>query len=153
MDLGHGKSSPINFLQRDPRRASPPPGTICFEVLSASSSPSQPHQYLYQILVETWKGKNISSSESFNLSPRVLLGFLKRRGPESMFPISSRLSLRALCSLLHGGGSDPSVSRGKRGLELGSGLSERKRPSRLEQPTPTPPLIHLTWKRHSSSRD
>lgn len=79
--------------------------------------------------------KNISSSESFNLSPPVLLEFLKHGGPENMFPISSRLSLLAFCSLLHQGGSDPWRLLGTRGLEWGQACQKGRIHGRLEQPT------------------
>ena len=123
MHLGHGKSSPINFLERVLMHPSPPLGTICFEMLPASSSPFQPRRYLYQILVETWKGKNISSSESFNLSLRVLLGFLKHGGPESMFPISS---LCVPCAGFYTKEALTLASLGGEGLEAGVRLVRRE---------------------------
>ena len=123
MHLGHGKSSPINFLERVLMHPSPPLGTICFEMLPASSSPFQPRRYLYQILVETWKGKNISSSESFNLSLRVLLGFLKHGGPESMFPISS---LCVPCAGFYTEEALTLASLGGEGLEAGVRLVRRE---------------------------
>lgn len=102
--------------------------------------PSKPHQYLYQILVETWKGENISSSESFNLSPRVLLGFLKRRGPgEYVFNILQPLSACLLPALLHQGGSDPSVSRGRGVRSWGQACQKGRVHPAWSSPRPVPP--------------
>lgn len=135
---GPGKVDPIHFPGRCLRHPAPPSGAVCLGTLPASSSPLQLHQRLYQILVETWKGKNISRSESFNLSPRVLLRFLKRGGLENVFPISSRLSARAVL---------PSAPRrfwplgslGKRGLEQGQACQKER--GRAALSGPLPPLL------------
>ena len=103
-------------------------------------TPSKPHEYLYQILVETWKGENISSSESFNLSPRVLLGFLKRRGPgEYVFNMLRPLSARLLPALLHQGGSDPGVSRGRGVRSWGQACQKGRGHPAWSSPRPPPP--------------
>ena len=152
MDPGRENCSSINFLARGVKRPCLPSRPICFGTLPASSSPLQPHQYLYQILVETLERKNISSSESFNVSPRVLLEFLKRGGLENVFPISSRLSLFSLSSLVPQGGSDPWRLQGERGLEQGQACQRERGCAALSSHIPAA-LIHLTWKRNRSSRD
>lgn len=144
MDLGHENASSINFLER--RLSIPASQDHLLGMLPASASPLRPHQYLYQILVETLGRKTISSSKSFNLSPRVPPDRYSGAAWRICFQYSlvSPSSRRALFhpeEVL-----TPGVSRG-RGVWSGVRLV-REREANIPAA-----LIHLTWKRNGSGPD
>lgn len=134
MEPGRGKPPPINFQERCLKHPSP---SSRYHLLRDSprsllASPTHPTDVSIKFLLKPGKGKTVPAEKALTCH---LLFFLDFQSTEAcgicfQYPLIFRFE----CALFHTGEVlTPGVS-GEEGFGVGSGLSERERPRRPEQP-------------------